>query len=85
MSGKGRSTLALSLRDLKITKLTRNRKYAPCYQELDDYLNAVARYGGDDKLVPSNIGDAVQNCVAAKQEEVKPASIQFHLQRFVNR
>lgn len=62
----GKRALALSLNDLRIAKLGRKRALTPCYSELDEYLTAVARYAGDDRLVPASIAQALQDCVAAK-------------------
>mmetsp|Transcript_34856 Transcript_34856/g.35511 ORF Transcript_34856/g.35511 Transcript_34856/m.35511 type:complete len:83 (-) Transcript_34856:242-490(-) len=75
--------LSISLTDLRIAKLGKKVRQTPCRKELEDYLDALSQQG--EGKVPLAIGLALSNCMSVSKERTKPASIQFHLSKFVNR
>jgi len=80
-----RSGVSITLRDLRVAKLEKKQRVAPCRLELEAFLAATARCGGDDTKVPPMIARALADCMQATTSKSKGASVQFHLAKFVKR
>jgi len=81
-----RTGATITLRDLRVAKLERRQRVAPCRLELEAFLAATARFGGDDTKVPSMIARALADCMqAANKGKAQGASVQFHLAKHVKR
>lgn len=80
-----RSGVTITLRDLRVAKLEKKQRIAPCRMELEAFLAATARYGGDDTKVPLSIARALSDCMQATTIKTSGASVQFHLAKFVKR
>ncbi len=78
-------SLSISLRDLRIAKIERRTRVTPCGTEFDAYLSALARVAGDDSKVPEGISKALLDCMGRDRINQRPASVQFHLAKFVKR
>ena len=81
----GRKSVSITLRDLRVAKLEKKARISPCSKELDAYLASLARFNDNDEKVPLMISKALANCMQLRGERVKPASLQFHLAKFVSR
>ena len=57
----------------------------PCGQEFDAYLSALARVSGDDTKVADGLAKALTDCMGRSRVQNRPASVQFHLAKFVKR
>jgi hypothetical protein len=85
-AGKMRRTgVTITLRDLRVAKLDRNQRVAPCRMELENFLAATQRYGGDDTKVPKMIAQALADCMQGSTKSTKGASLAFHLAKHVVR
>lgn len=84
MSGRSGRRL-LSLKDLRVTKLDKKVLVAPCAEEFEAYLNALQWVGGDDEKVSKLIMKKLHKCMEQKADASKPASVNFHLAKFVKR
>jgi len=81
----GRSKVAsITLRDLRIAKLEKRQRIAPCRFEFEAFMNALSRFNGDDSKVPAEISLALTDCMASREKRAKPASVAFHLAKFIN-
>ena len=49
------------------------------------YLSALARVAGDDTKVPDGLSKALLDCMGRERINRRPASVQFHLAKFVKR
>lgn len=78
-------SLSISLRDLRIAKIERKSRMTPCGSEFDAYLSALARVAGDDTKVPDGLSKALLDCMGRERINRRPASVQFHLAKFVKR
>ena len=78
-------SLSISLRDLRIAKIERRTRVTPCGNELEAYLSALARVAGDDSNVPESLSKALKDCMGKDRISQRPASVQFHLAKFVKR
>lgn len=78
-------SLSISLRDLRIAKIERKSRMTPCGAEFDAYLSGLARAGGDDSKVPDGLSKALLECMGRDNKVNRPASVQFHLAKFVKR
>jgi hypothetical protein len=81
----GRKSVSITLRDLRVAKLEKKARISPCSKELDAYLSSLARFNDNDEKVPIMISKALANCMQLRAESAKPASLQFHLAKFVSR
>ena len=81
----GRKSVSITLRDLRVAKLEKKARISPCSKELDAYLASLARFNDNDDKVPLIISKALANCMQLRGDSVKPASLQFHLAKFVSR
>jgi hypothetical protein len=59
----GRSSITLTLRDLKISSLGRKHKPNPCKGILDNFLEALEIKG--ERNVPKSIAKSLLDCVEA--------------------
>mmetsp|Transcript_28070 Transcript_28070/g.26933 ORF Transcript_28070/g.26933 Transcript_28070/m.26933 type:complete len:87 (+) Transcript_28070:117-377(+) len=73
----------ITLKDLKITKLNKAKKISPCSQELEAFLAAVVNFGGNEDKVPNGIRKALAVCMDTGVERNKPASVMYHVAKFV--
>jgi hypothetical protein len=80
-----RTGVTITLRDLRVAKLDRNQRVAPCRMELENFLAATQRYGGDDTKVPKMIAQALADCMQGSTKSTKGASLAFHLAKHVVR
>lgn len=80
-----RSGVSISLRDLRVAKLEKKQRVAPCRMELENFLAATVRYGGDDTKVPAMIARALAECMQLSTKKTQGASVQFHLAKHVKR
>jgi len=81
-----RSGVSITLRDLRVAKLEKKQRVAPCRVELEAFLAATARFGGDDSKVPAVISRALADCMqTANKGKAQGASVQFHLAKHVKR
>jgi len=80
-----RSGVSITLRDLRVAKLEKKQRVAPCRLELEAFLAAAARFGGDDTKVAPEIARALADCMQANTVKTKGASVQFHLAKHVKR
>jgi hypothetical protein len=78
-------SLSISLRDLRIAKIERKSRFTACGGEFDAYLSALARVAGDDSRVPEALSKALLDCMGREKISGRPASVQFHLAKFVKR
>lgn len=80
-----RSGITITLRDLRVAKLEKKQRVAPCRMELENFLAATVRYGGDDTKVPVIIAKALADCMQQSTKKTAGASVQFHLAKHVKR
>ena len=80
-----RGLATLTLRDLRLARFDKKMRNAPCGAELDAYLSALARCDGNDEKIPASIQDALADCMGHSRASLKPASIKFHVAKFVDR
>lgn len=80
-----RGLATLTLRDLRLARFDKKIRNAPCGAELDAYLSALARFDGNDEKIPASIQDALAECMGQSRASLKPASIKFHVAKFVDR
>ncbi len=82
---KGRH-VRLTLQDLRIGKIGRNRKFSPCSQEFDAYVTALEGLG-ETGLVPPQITRALSDCMKNHESKVKPPSfaVNYHIAKYVDR
>jgi hypothetical protein len=52
--------LSLTLKDLRIAKVTKKTRVNPCTKELEAYINALADYG--EERMPAQITKALNDC-----------------------
>jgi hypothetical protein len=60
---RGGRGITLSLKDLRIAKIQKNHRIAPCGKELEAYLSSLAMSDGDDANVPPSVVNALEQCL----------------------
>ena len=73
--------LKIKLRDLRIAKLEKKNRKAPCQQELDNYL-AGASYGGR-KANMKQLQQDLAECMDAPKPKDNMQSVNYHLTKFI--
>ena len=78
--------LRLTLQDLRIGKIGRNRRINPCTEEFDAYVTALQDLGDAGK-VPPLVTKALADCMKRHKEQTKPPSfaVNYHLAKYVDR
>lgn len=54
---------AVTLRDLRIAKLSKQFRALPCQSLLDSYLNAIADIDADDSQIPLKVRLMLHRCL----------------------
>ena len=75
----------LKLKDLRISKLNKRVRTQPCSQELENYLSHLSNAYGESDKIPKSIGLELSNCMEQVGKMTKPASLAFHIAKFVQR
>ena len=75
----------LKLKDLRISKLNKRVRTQPCSQELENYLSYLSNAYGESDKIPKSIGLELSNCMEQVGKITKPASLAFHIAKFVQR
>ena len=75
----------LKLKDLRISKLNKRVRTQPCSQELENYLSYLSNAYGESDKIPKSIGLELSNCMEQVGKVTKPASLAFHIAKFVQR
>lgn len=60
---RGGRGITLSLKDLRIAKIQKNHRMAPCGKELEAFLSALAMNDGDDSNVSPGVVNALEACL----------------------
>ena len=78
--------LRLTLQDVRIGKIGRNRRMNPCNEEFDAYLTALQDLGEAGK-VPPIVTKTLADCMDRHKSQIKPPSfaVNYHLAKFIDR
>eukprot|EP01039_Chlorochromonas_danica_P007095 gene7095-7847_t len=78
------SSVSITLKDLKVAKVTKKVRVNPCTPELEAYINAIAEHGGDKKI-PLQIAKAFFDCSEKQGKKNDANTTNYHLSKFVIR
>lgn len=79
------ATTSVTVQELRVARkqLSNTRQVKPCTAEMEAFLSAAAKHGED--AVPAAISKRLTDCMSQEAQRVKPASLHFHLSKFVRR
>lgn len=77
-----RSSVKITLADLKIAKISKKARAQPCTGEMQDYFEALADYG--ERKMPMRIAKAFVDCMESKREQDGMTTM-YHLNSFISR
>lgn len=80
-----RASRFLTLKDLRVAKLDKRVRMTPCGAEMEQYLTSLSYARGDSDKINRFVSKNLSDCMNALSHRTKPASLAFHIAKFVKR